>query len=186
MRAASWALQHAKGVTVIPSNDFSLYDHVLDTSVMVGAIPDSYGWTDGEVRSKPISPWRAVQMAMAMLRAWPWCRGPGNDQVVRHEYHYMLPEFTKGQRFRLSSRKPVDAYKEAKALATRRARLLVPVTYLLLGKSKDASLDPLSLTGELIPVYAELLRQLSEAGAAGSSSTSPASCSTSTPGRTTR
>jgi hypothetical protein len=43
LRAANWARQHALGITNIPSNDFSLYDHVLDTSVMVGAIPDIYG-----------------------------------------------------------------------------------------------------------------------------------------------
>ncbi|MBN9027882.1 MAG: 5-methyltetrahydropteroyltriglutamate--homocysteine S-methyltransferase, partial [Rhizobiales bacterium] len=45
LRAANWARQHALGVTNIPSNDFSLYDHVLDTSLMVGAIPEIYGWT---------------------------------------------------------------------------------------------------------------------------------------------
>ena len=44
LRAANWARQKARGITVIPSNDFSLYDQVLDTSVMVGAIPDIYGW----------------------------------------------------------------------------------------------------------------------------------------------
>lgn len=49
LRAAAWARQHGAGVTHIPSNDFSLYDHVLDTSAIVGAIPDIYGWTGGEV-----------------------------------------------------------------------------------------------------------------------------------------
>ena len=44
LRAANWARQHALGVTNIPSNDFSLYDHVLDTSIMVGAIPEIYVW----------------------------------------------------------------------------------------------------------------------------------------------
>jgi 5-methyltetrahydropteroyltriglutamate--homocysteine methyltransferase len=49
LRAASWARQRSLGVTHIPSNDFSLYDHVLDTSIMVGAIPEIYGWRGGEV-----------------------------------------------------------------------------------------------------------------------------------------
>src|ERR1700743_804004 len=49
LRAANWARQKSLGVTVIPSNDFSLYDHVLDTSVMVGAIPEVYGWKGGSV-----------------------------------------------------------------------------------------------------------------------------------------
>lgn len=49
LRAANWARQHALGVSVIPSNDFSFYDQVLDTSVMVGAIPAAYGWAGGPV-----------------------------------------------------------------------------------------------------------------------------------------
>ena len=49
LRAANWTEQRDRGVTRIPSNDFSLYDHVLDTAVMVGAIPAAYGWTGGEV-----------------------------------------------------------------------------------------------------------------------------------------
>src|SRR6266850_2571028 len=49
LRAANWARQKSLGVTVIPSNDFSFYDQVLDTSVMVGAIPDIYGWKGGAV-----------------------------------------------------------------------------------------------------------------------------------------
>ena len=49
LRAANWARQKALGVTVIPSNDFSLYDQVLDTTVMIGAIPEVYGWKGGNV-----------------------------------------------------------------------------------------------------------------------------------------
>jgi 5-methyltetrahydropteroyltriglutamate--homocysteine methyltransferase len=49
LRVANWARQKARGVTVIPSNDFSLYDQVLDTSIMVGAIPEIYGWKGGKV-----------------------------------------------------------------------------------------------------------------------------------------
>jgi 5-methyltetrahydropteroyltriglutamate--homocysteine methyltransferase len=47
LRAEHWQLQRRLGVTCIPSNDFSLYDHVLDTSVMLGVIPDIYGWKSG-------------------------------------------------------------------------------------------------------------------------------------------
>ena len=49
LRSKTWARQRDLGAGIIPSNDFSLYDHVLDTSVMVGAIPPVYGWTGGEV-----------------------------------------------------------------------------------------------------------------------------------------
>jgi len=49
LRAAAWSRQRGLGVAHIPSNDFSLYDHVLDTSAMVGAIPAVYGWRGGPV-----------------------------------------------------------------------------------------------------------------------------------------
>ena len=48
LRTAAWARQKALGVDWLPSNDFSLYDHVLDTSIMLGAVPDRYGVGDGE------------------------------------------------------------------------------------------------------------------------------------------
>src|SRR3981189_1756620 len=47
LRAENWARQKSLGISVIPSNDFSFYDQVLDTSVMVGAIPEIYGWKGG-------------------------------------------------------------------------------------------------------------------------------------------
>src|SRR3546814_20672095 len=61
-------------------------------------------------------------------------------------YHFMVPEFTHGQAFALASTKPVDEYREAKALGYRtRPVLLGPVTYRKLDKSQDPPLDPLSL-----------------------------------------
>src|SRR5206468_6490595 len=62
LRAANWARQQALGVTHIPSNDFSLYDHVLDTSVMVGAIPEIYGWRGGNV---PIETYFAMALGQS-------------------------------------------------------------------------------------------------------------------------
>jgi len=81
-------------------------------------------------------------------------------------YHYMVPEFARGQNFTLASTKPVDEFREAKALGFHTRPVLVgPVTYLLLGKSKDEALDPLSLLPGLLPVYAEILKRLAAEGA---------------------
>lgn len=177
LRAANWARQKALGVSVIPSNDFSLYDQVLDTSVMVGAIPEIYGWTGGPV---------SLDTYFAMARGSQGETEPHTSCGHAHHehghahgapaqemtkwfdtnYHYMVPEFASGQRFELSSLKAVDEYREARALGYEtRPVLLGPVTFLKLGKSKDAALDPLSLLGELLPVYIDLLRRLSANGA---------------------
>src|SRR5206468_4474474 len=83
-----------------------------------------------------------------------------------NNYHYMVPELSRGQSFILASTKPLDEFLEAKSLGFKtRPVLLGPVTYLKLGKSKDEGLDPLSLLLGLIPVYAEILRRLVTAGA---------------------
>jgi 5-methyltetrahydropteroyltriglutamate--homocysteine methyltransferase len=174
LRAKAWERQKALGVDHVPSNDFSLYDHVLDASVMVGAIPPIYGWTGGPIDT-------AAYFAMA--------RGTqgGADETCAHghghahgaglpamemtkwfdtNYHYLAPEVSCGQAFALSSTKPIDEFLEAKALGVHtRPALLGPVTFLKLAKTKDAGFDPLSLLSALLPVYAEILQRLTAAGA---------------------
>jgi 5-methyltetrahydropteroyltriglutamate--homocysteine methyltransferase len=82
-------------------------------------------------------------------------------------YHYLVPEFTAGQHFRLASSKALDEYREARALGIEtRPVLLGPVSYLLLGKATGAAFDRLSLLPGLLCVYAEVLRSLADAGAA--------------------
>ncbi len=76
-------------------------------------------------------------------------------------YHYLVPEFTADQTFRLASTKAVDEYREARAHRDRDAtRALGPVSYLLLGKTRGSDFDPLSLLPRLLPIYAEVLRAL--------------------------
>jgi len=168
LRAANWARQHALGVTVIPSNDFSFYDQVLDTSVMVGATPATYGWTGG---AAPLATYFAMARGSETGIGDAAC-GHGHGHGVSAQemtkwfdtnYHYMVPEFAEGQRFALASLKPVDEYREAKALGYRtRPVLLGPVTFLKLGKGVP---DPLSLLDGLLPVYADLLQRLAAEGA---------------------
>ncbi|WP_061846447.1 5-methyltetrahydropteroyltriglutamate--homocysteine S-methyltransferase [Bradyrhizobium sp. DOA1] len=171
LRVANWARQKSLGVSVIPSNDFSLYDQVLDTSVMVGAIPEMYGWDGGPV---------SLQTYFAMARgSQDKEQGASRGQARAHgaaaqemtkwfdtNYHYMVPEFHKGQTFRLSSRKPIEEYEEAKALGYQTRPVLVgPVTFLKLGKSADPTFDPISLLESLVPVYVEVLKELAKRGA---------------------
>ena len=174
LRSDNWKRQKARGITVIPSNDFSFYDQVLDTSVMVGAIPEIYNWKGDAV---------SLATYFAMARG-----SQGDAEACEHghahhhhghgapaqemtkwfdtNYHYMVPEFCKDQTFVLSSTKPIDEYKEAKALGYQTRPVLVgPVTFLKLGKSHDASFDNLSLLNKLLPVYAEVLKRLAAEGA---------------------
>ena len=44
LRRKNWQLQRDYGIDQIPSNDFSLYDQVLDTTALLGAVPERYDW----------------------------------------------------------------------------------------------------------------------------------------------
>ena len=171
LRAEHWALQRDRGISRIPSNDFSFYDHVLDTAVMVGAIPPAYGWSGGAM---PLSTY------FAMARG---SQGEGHADCghAHHghgvpalemtkwfdtNYHYMVPEIAEDQEFALTALKPVEHFLEAKALGIHtRPVILGPVTFLKLAKARPSTFKPLDLLPKLLPVYAELLRRLSEAGA---------------------
>src|SRR5690606_31875908 len=169
LREEHWLIQKAMGVTVIPSNDFSLYDHVLDTAVMVGAIPQRYGWTGGEV---------PLDTYFAMARGSQGDAGCGHPGHVHStsalemtkwfdtNYHYMVPELAPEQQFVLATTKPVDHFLEAKELGIHtRPVILGPVTFLRLAKSRGEEFDLLSLLPKLLPVYSKLLGRLHKAGA---------------------
>src|SRR5699024_9205828 len=96
LRADAWARQRALGVTHLPSNDFSLYDHVLDTSVMVGAIPPAYGGTGGEV---PLETYFALARGTSGGSGGSGLPALEMTKWFDTNYHYMVPEFAQGQAF---------------------------------------------------------------------------------------
>ncbi len=162
LRVAGWARQQGLGADLLPVGDFSLYDHVLDTSAMVGAIPAEYGWSGGPV---PL----ATYFAMARgTRGRPGGDLPALEMTKWFDtnYHYLVPELEAGQRFALAATAVLDQTAEARALGYRpRPVLLGPVTYLGLAKARGGGFDPLELLPRLLPVYGEVLQRLAELGA---------------------
>ena len=157
LRRNAWLLQRGAGIEHIPSNDFSFYDHVLDTAAMLGAVPSRFGHDDGPV---------SLDTYFAMARGADKAPAMEMTKWFDTNYHYIVPEFEEGQTFRLSSTQHLDHYLEAKALGIEtRPVLLGPITFLLLGKMQEPGRDRLSLLSGIVPVYAEALRQLSDAGA---------------------
>src|SRR6266567_2582684 len=148
LRAAHWRLQRDAGLDLIPSNDFSYYDRVLDTCAMVGAVPTRYGWSGGPVDLDTyFAMARGVQAGGRAFTAMEMTKWFDTN------YHYIVPEFDRGQSFRLSSPKPVDEFQEAKALGFHTKPVLIgPVTFVLLGKSRAAAFDRLELLDALLPV----------------------------------
>ncbi|WP_454717418.1 5-methyltetrahydropteroyltriglutamate--homocysteine S-methyltransferase [Caulobacter segnis] len=172
LRAETWSRQLALGADHVPSNDFSLYDQVLDTSVLVGAIPALYGWAGGPVSLDTYFAMargsQGVELAPCGHDHGPKTGVPAQEMTKWFDtnYHYLAPEVSRGQAFALSSTKPVNEFLEAKAQGVHtRPVLLGPVTFLKLAKTKDEGFEPLSLLSALLPIYAEVLKGLAAAGA---------------------
>ncbi|HTL46837.1 MAG TPA: 5-methyltetrahydropteroyltriglutamate--homocysteine S-methyltransferase, partial [Verrucomicrobiae bacterium] len=157
IRGENWRGQKNAGIDVIASNDFSFYDHVLDTIALTGCVPARYGWRGGRVDL-------AVYFAMARGGQAPALE---MTKWFDTNYHYLVPELSEDQDFSLASDKVFREFSEAKALGILTRPVLVgPVTFLLLAKTTAPGFSALSLLPKLLPVYAEVLKKLGTLGAA--------------------
>ncbi|SDY39758.1 5-methyltetrahydropteroyltriglutamate--homocysteine methyltransferase [Amycolatopsis xylanica] len=142
----------AAGLDTVPSNTFSFYDQMLDTTVLFGALPKRF--TD--LGLSPLDTYfaaaRGVQEAPA-LEMTKW---------FDTNYHYLVPELGPDTCFALSGTKPLDEYREANSET--RPVLVGPLTYLLLSKPTTEGFDPLRLLDQLLVAYTELFAQLHQAG----------------------
>jgi 5-methyltetrahydropteroyltriglutamate--homocysteine methyltransferase len=173
LRRLHWLQQKEAGIDLIPSNDFSFYDHVLDTSAMVGAVPERFGWNGSRIDL-------STYFAMARGKT-TGSENAGNDASgTNHSgvhamemtkwfdtnYHFIVPEFYEGQKFTFASAKPVDEFQEALSLGIKtKPVLLGPFTFLKLGKIHGKEFDRYRLLPDLTAVYLEVLRRLADAQA---------------------
>ncbi|AZS74789.1 5-methyltetrahydropteroyltriglutamate--homocysteine S-methyltransferase [Streptomyces lydicus] len=160
LRRDNWQQLAGAGVHEVPTGDFSYYDHVLDTSVMVGAIPARHR---AAVAADPLDGYFAMARGtqdVAPLEMTKW---------FDTNYHYLVPELGPDTVFAADSAQQVGQLTEALGLGLAARPVLVgPVTYLLLAKPAPgvaAGFDPLTLLDRLLPVYAEVLADLRAAGA---------------------
>nr|BFF38727.1 5-methyltetrahydropteroyltriglutamate--homocysteine S-methyltransferase [Tenacibaculum mesophilum] len=160
----NWKTQQEAGIDLIPCNDFSYYDQVLDMTLTVGAIPKRYN----EVMLKTSNSELDLYFAMA--------RGYQKDDLditamemtkwFDTNYHYIVPEFYKNQEFKLFSNKIVNEFVGAKQAGINPKPVIIGlVSYLLLGKEKEEGFDKLDLAPKLLPVYIEILQELQTQGA---------------------
>lgn len=177
LRKRHWLLQQKAGIHFIPSNDFSFYDQMLDMTAMVGAVPARFVLDPALTIDKATAradleaivagaPHPELDTYFAMARGTKDAPAMEMTKWFDTNYHYIVPELHKGQTFKLSSRKAIDEYNEAKLLGVdTRPVLIGPVTYLMLGKAKGEEFDPITLLDALLPAYAEVLGALKAAGA---------------------
>ena len=166
IREQNWKLQQDAGIDLIPCNDFSFYDQVLDTSLMLGVIPQRY---NAVLTENPAN--KEIDLYFAMARGY---QKDGLDITAMEmtkwfdtNYHYIVPEFTASQQFRIFSEKVFDEFNLVKQLTgvTPKPVLIGPVTYLLLGKEKETGFERIDLIKKIVPVYIEILKKLKAQGA---------------------
>jgi 5-methyltetrahydropteroyltriglutamate--homocysteine methyltransferase len=157
LRIEHWQLQVEAGIGAPPSNDFSLYDHVLDMAVTVGAIPRRFNCASGPV---------SLQTYFAMARGTQQATALEMTKWFDTNYHFVVPEFEAGMRYELRSKKALEDYLEAKEQGIEtRPVLLGPVSFVLLGKPTETGVTREQVLGSILPLYGELLEHLSSAGA---------------------
>ncbi|KAK7677544.1 methionine-synthesizing 5- methyltetrahydropteroyltriglutamate--homocysteine methyltransferase [Cerrena zonata] len=154
LRAHNWKLQQAAGVDIIPSNDFSYYDQVLDLSLLFNVIPDRYTKFDLAPIDVLFAMGRGLQRKATETTAAVDVTALEMVKWFDSNYHYVRPTFSHSTEFKLNQEaglKPVNEFLEAKEL----------------GKAdKDSlDLDPISLLDKFLPVYKSLLAELKKAGA---------------------
>ncbi|MCX2971411.1 MULTISPECIES: 5-methyltetrahydropteroyltriglutamate--homocysteine S-methyltransferase [Streptomyces] len=161
LRRSNWRQLADAGVHEVPTGDFSYYDHVLDTTVMVGAVSERHRAAFEAVPTDGYFAMARGTQDVAPLEMTKW---------FDTNYHYLVPELGPDTAFAADSTQQVAELGEALALGLAARPVLVgPVTYLLLAKPAPgvpADFEPLTLLDRLLPVYAEVLADLRAAGAA--------------------
>ena len=160
LRKKNWEIQKENGIDLITSNDFSFYDQVLDTICLLGAVPDRYNWQGDDVDLKTYFAMargsQTKELDVSALEMTKW---------FDTNYHYLVPELKSDQKFKISSQKPFEEFKEAKSAGYKtKPVLLGPITFLLLSKSTEGK-NTLDLLDNLLPVYLEIVKKLNDLGA---------------------
>lgn len=155
----NWQEQKNAEISYIPSNDFSFYDQVLDSLALFGAVPDRFKFEGGNVN---------LDLVFSMARG---AQKDGLDVFAMEmtkwfdtNYHYIVAEFKKDQKFKISSSKIFDDYLEAKKAGVETRPVIIgPVSFLLLGKTVG-EFEKLDLLPNLLAAYQELFAKLTKIG----------------------
>jgi len=148
LKIKHWNYQKKAGINYISSNDFSLYDNILDTIVMLGAIPKRFKNLQNEELYFSMARGNKSSVAMEMTK---W---------FNTNYHYIVPELSSEDSYKLNSSKIINEFNEAKRLGIKtKINLIGPLTFLGLSKTIDNS-NSYDLLDKILPIYEELLTDL--------------------------
>ncbi|EGQ4000555.1 5-methyltetrahydropteroyltriglutamate--homocysteine S-methyltransferase [Staphylococcus pseudintermedius] len=152
LHRSNLVLQQNYNLDSVPVGDFSLYDHILDTSLLFNIIPTRF--QDRDVDDDllfDIARGNKSHVASALVK---W---------FNTNYHYIVPEWDNVTP-RVNRNRLLERFNEAKALNINAHPVIVgPVTFVALSKGGDQSFEDKVRT--LLPLYVEVLQSLIDAGA---------------------
>lgn len=149
LRKKHWLEQKNRGIDFISSNDFSYYDNMLDTAVMLNAIPTRFrNIKDNAERYFAMARGNATAVAMEMTK---W---------FNTNYHYIVPELDDSIEFQLNPEKIINEYQEAKEIGIKtKINIIGPITFIGLSRITNGK-DPFVYFDNVLSIYKELLVKL--------------------------
>jgi 5-methyltetrahydropteroyltriglutamate--homocysteine methyltransferase len=159
LRSARWNVQKAHGMDWIPSNDFSFYDHMLDTAVLLNLIPERY-------QALELPP---MDTYFAMARGYQGPRGDVKALAMKKwfntNYHYLVPEIEDSAQIRIAGSKIFDEYREAKQQQLETKPVLVGAFTLLKLAKYTGRKRAEHFISDIARAYQDVLTRLDELGA---------------------
>jgi 5-methyltetrahydropteroyltriglutamate--homocysteine methyltransferase len=161
IRQTNWSEQADAGLSYVTAGDFAWYDHVLTTSLLLGHVPERHrkGFPDLDT---------LFRIGRGQSQASCDCHGAAASDMTKWfntNYHYIVPEFTKDDRFEVSWPQLFDEVAEAARLGHKvKPVLLGPLSYLYLGKEVGEEFDRLALLPRLLTAYQVIFAKLAKLG----------------------
>lgn len=152
LKVRHWEYQRASGIDFISSNDFSLYDSMLDMAVLFNAVPERFKDIE-DPYTRYFAMARGTENAVAMeMTKW-----------FNTNYHYIVPELSEDMDLGLNPEKIISEFNEAKEIGIKtKINIIGPITLLSLSKRVDGKGNPLDLLPMFLPLYISLLKRIAE------------------------
>lgn len=159
LKEKHWKLQKNKKIDYVSSNDFSLYDNILDTYQLFGMIPDEYNNLNLNNLETYIALARGYQKDDKDIKSLEM------KKWFNTNYHYVVPVINDKTEFKLTGDKIINEYLEAKKLGIETKSVITgPFTFLRLSRIKLENKNFEELKENLEEIYIKLFERLNEIG----------------------
>ena len=159
LRKEHWKWQKESRIQYISSNDFSFYDCMLDTAVLLNVVPKCY-------RNLKLN---KIDTYFAMARGYQGEVGDVPALAMKKwfntNYHYLVPEIEADTQIKINGNKPFEEYVEAKSVGIQTKPVVIgPFTFLKLARYEDNKIAN-DYADSIVSAYKEILKKFNELGA---------------------